>query len=250
MKITLFALLLFLDGLATAHAWNAAGWGLPVKETNAERLANGLNPLPPRRLYSPTRVGPPLARRSVTPVTNTIAATAVGSGSPMCWLASSSVCQPTQDLGVPFTASVGAGSSTAQDLDINSGQFTGYNLIAETATNPTQGLGTRAVDEYLARSYTGAETFPNLIIGIAVDLHTNPGDEPVYDNTHEFWYESAIWTVDSMGGITATWINPDNSSVPLFLYVLSAGGIMYTYATGNSAVLGQNGVTKVTLAFG
>ncbi|EJT99455.1 hypothetical protein DACRYDRAFT_23978 [Dacryopinax primogenitus] len=53
--------------LTTAQAWSAAGWGKPGnrRDTNANRFARGLSPLPPRRLYEATRVGPPLARRSV-----------------------------------------------------------------------------------------------------------------------------------------------------------------------------------------
>lgn len=221
--------LLLLWGGASAMGWTGGGWGTvhTRRETNADRLSRGLPPLTPRKLFNPSRSGPSLSRRSVTPSPPVIAVTALSSGTPMCYIGISNCA--AQSAAVPFTPSMGYGYPGAQDLDITSGSNTGYNLFIEN-----EGFTTISAT---------SENF--LLIGTANNMHSNPGALPATDQSTGWTYESAVWYVDAQGDISAEWVNTDGSVAPLIFFTTGTSGTYSTYATGDPNSL--YGGTQVTL---
>jgi len=231
-KIAIFAFLLFSTCTISAKAWTTEGWGTPRgrRETNGMRLSRGLPPLPPRKLYNATRVGPALARRSPIPVTNFITATKTGQSTPLCYFGSGQACQTTQTNGLQYFGQVGVAQ---QDLDVTSSRNSGYNLIAQDIAD----FHTIASGDYM-------------VLNTADNAHTLPGAVPAASNTYEFYYESAIWTVDSQGGITGTYVNPGGSAVPLIFWVLPGTANVYViYGATDTAVINSNSGIVVNLAF-
>jgi len=227
-------LLLFLHPVSVS-AWTADGWAFSRSrgETNGQRLARGLPPLPPRKLYDATRTGPALARRSVAPGSH-IAATIVGQSTPICAFdGDSQECSPPVSAGIPFTVPSGAGYSGVQDLTVTSGTYMGRNLVAVSYNDPP----------------TLTTTNGNILeVAVLANYASQPGDTPVYD-ANEMWYtETAIYHVDSQGDITANWINPDTSSVPLYFWIDGSGPSYLMFATGDPSVITSNGYTQVTLS--
>jgi len=196
-RLVLSVLLLFAACTVSVNAWNFGR-----KETNADRLARGLPPLPPRRLYDATRTGPPLARRSGIAGAQ-IAVTLSGSAEPLCWVGANG-CVTPQSSGLFFI--VPTIGTTAQDLTVNAGSDAGDNLIA---------LGG------VKLAYTDYVTVFNLDIS---DLSTAPGADPIGD-FESGYYESSIWSVDSGGNIQANWVNPDPAdygipaTAPFYFYI-------------------------------
>jgi len=235
VKFVLFSLLL-VSTCTTSAAWNTEGRTTrPSRDTNGNRLARGLAPLPPKRLYNATRAGAAPARRSTTPIAGQIAVTAVGGTAPFCWLGTSQSCQTKQSSAVTFTPSAGVGAATAQELVINSGSDNGVPMIVGEYSNAKQGLGTGTY-LYIAMFLTTE--------------HTAPGAEPSYDSIFGFYYESSVWTINAQGEIEGTWVNSDGTSVSLIIFVDGGPTTYYIYATANPAYLAtQSGATVVTLQY-
>ncbi|EJT99454.1 hypothetical protein DACRYDRAFT_110175 [Dacryopinax primogenitus] len=175
VKLTLLAFLVFFSS-ACATPFSSEKH-THRRETNADRFARGLPPLKPVKLYDPSRTGPALARRSVTPLTGSLQITPVGSNTPICWMnGASQSCTAPSSGAAPFTASVGAGSPSAQELDINSGTYSGDSLIACTYDTANQGPDT---NEFLFLTpYNG--------------LYTDAGAAPSYDSASSLYYESTM----------------------------------------------------------
>jgi len=85
-----------------------------------------------------------------------------------------------------------------------------------------------------------------ITIGAVDNVHTNPGAP----TTSAQGTESAIWSISPSNEITATWVNPDGTPIPLFLFIISAGGGLYTtYAATDLATVSAGGGTLVKYAF-
>ncbi|KZT51150.1 hypothetical protein CALCODRAFT_503893 [Calocera cornea HHB12733] len=235
------ALLSLLLAPSLASAWSLDGWGQPRSraETNAAQFSRGLPPLPPRRLFTPSRVGAAMARRSVTPVTNTLLVSGVNpatSTTVTCYMASDAICVPTQANAVVFQASVGAGSPDPQDIIMTT--YAGYSLVALSPT-PTLSL-------------TDPSTYAQ--IGPAAGFSTSPNAGPSFDGGSGYYYETAIWYVNSQGVLSASWVNPNgDGSVPLTLALGTAGSNYIFLATADPTQFtneGPGSAFPVTITFG
>jgi len=230
-----FALLSALICTTSASAWTIDGWALDRgrRETNANRMSRGLPPMPPRRLYNATRVGPALARRSTTPLSSQIAVTEVGGSTPLCWLGLDQTCLTPQSSGTTFVASAGGGSTTAQEITAGPGTGAGEPLLLADSSNELQGSGTG--------NYLYLISVPN-----TAD-HTAPGAVATYDSSNSIYYESSVFTIGSQGDITGTWVNSDGTSIPVLFFAYISGGNTIIYATGDITSFGS--YPQVTLNF-
>jgi len=224
-KFVLFAVLLFSTCASPANVWTAEGWlaGRSRPDTNANRLSRGLTPVPPKRLYNATRIGPPQSRRSTTPVSGQITVTEVDASAPLCWIGELQTCV-SQPSGLTFVASVGEGASTPQELTVTSGVNAGFTLILGSFSDTPQGRGTGNV---------------LYVLPLSSSEHTAPGAVPSYDPAQGLYYESSVWTINSEGDITATWVNSDGTTVSLFFFVDVVASGTYLDASGDPALMGN-----------
>ncbi|KAJ3879642.1 hypothetical protein F5051DRAFT_438581 [Lentinula edodes] len=165
--------------------------------TNAERFSRGMNPLPPRTLYNPTRV-----RRSFPSSSPTLVAKIVvsnkDSGATLGYMRGATVNTATYATTFSFR-----NPSSASDLvelnDYSSGQH--YVFAA-----------------YLNGYYVGPNSYNSLLLATTT-LSTPAGSEqePDYTKGPTEYSESTVWSINPDTGIvTAYWVNSDGSQDQVF----------------------------------
>ncbi|KZO92496.1 hypothetical protein CALVIDRAFT_601488 [Calocera viscosa TUFC12733] len=184
--------------LATVALYTAClvqGLSIGEQQTNAWRLARGLNPLKPKKFFDATRTGPHLPRQSITgpvPILGYVAVTP-GDGSVVCFVADAG-CSPgdtTETDGTTFT------------FDPN---YAGLQPITSVDLLPTWQLAIQKNSDPVGHfdgSPGSIDAGPIVILG----THETPG-------TWASPSEGGIWQTDS-GFLVATWTNEDGSQVTL-----------------------------------
>jgi len=206
-------------------------------ETNAQRLARGLPPLKPTRLFNATRVGPALSRRSAVPVSGILAVyTSPTSTTPVCYIgpgANDDGCVPLNEA-VTFTASEGELGSVGSNLVVMApAQFMGYYLTSHA----------------LITDQGASSSYPFTTYSLETLTPTPPNSPPAFSSTADSgqgaYYETAVFFLASDGTVSVVWTNPsgttDGPSAPLNFYVLGPsptvpGPIYASYDLSNQYV--------------
>ncbi|KAF6763289.1 hypothetical protein DFP72DRAFT_841401 [Ephemerocybe angulata] len=173
-----------------------------VDLTNAQRLARGLTPNIPKRLFDPTRV-----RRNPLPspqpnVVGKIAIKSASNNDPIGWLAVN-LRELTHDPQI-ITFKNPASASELLELDLadNSGRHLGLQVDDE---NAHIGAGHNA---YATVTFTHTSTGAGQSVS------------PDSDSSNQF-VETTVWSVDpTTGRLTAQWVNKDDGSVAPLFFVL------------------------------
>jgi hypothetical protein len=175
------------NGAATLNA--RAAW----PQTNAERLARGLTPLSPRRLYSPTRV-----RRQLPSSTPSLTAN-VGvfkqDGSRSGYMNSQGGIATTQSQSTTFMF---RNPTSANDLLEFNNSGTNTRSVFAANTNPF---------------YVGPGSSNSLIM--STSTFSSPAGSTQQADTSKAptqYSESTVWSIEpSTGLVKAYWVNADNT---------------------------------------
>ncbi|KAG9025055.1 hypothetical protein FS837_005100 [Tulasnella sp. UAMH 9824] len=212
---------------------------VPKKVTNAMRLANGLPPLAPRKLYEGSRAGSALkARTSQAPVP--VPAILVygpngRSGNPLGFLSKGFNGRKTYY----FTTDCNQAMANAQ---FNAGDL----------TNPAQPNGFLYVGLVPNGSSTFGSSSPNIgfLIGTAA---TPSGSPPVPSGSNSIApgfpvdIESNVWSLGADDELLLTWINPNGAAVPMEIAYRLDMSNSITVAGSLSAFRSSSGYTESTL---
>ncbi|KAF5331998.1 hypothetical protein D9611_008980 [Ephemerocybe angulata] len=201
MQPSLFYLLSLLYAFTTVLAKPLAPTAVAtVPHTNAQRLAHGLPPLAPRRLFNPTRV----SRRAALP-----------SSAPT--LTASFGVYKRSDNSQQGYISVGGGVS---DTQVASTTFNFKN--PSSADELLEFHGSTGLNSLLAsydnNLYLGPGNYNTVFMSTAT-LSTPAGSRQVADVTKGpvQYSESTVFRIDPATGIvTAQWVNPDGKVVPVY----------------------------------
>ncbi|KAI0761348.1 hypothetical protein BD413DRAFT_647321 [Trametes elegans] len=237
-RIASFALLA-LSLFTLAHASPAGRRAA----TNAERLARGLAPARPRRLYSGTRTNIARAAPSNVPgsvQTGNLGVYASGSGAlrrrdgPLGYLGAYGVVEPTASgaggaWAYSFTAP--ASADTVVELDHPGTPYRLSGVAIRSGPQVSLGPGN---SYYLELQNTRAHT----AAGSASSTY-------VYDTYAIGYAQTSIFKVAADGKLSVNWVNPDGSIAPQ--YIAKSGTNLYV--TGDlSALQAQLGASaSITL---
>ncbi|KAH9848138.1 hypothetical protein C2E23DRAFT_889381 [Lenzites betulinus] len=232
IRIASFALLV-LSIFTVAHASPASR----REATNAERLARGLTPARPRRLYNGSRTN--VARSA-----------------------------PSNLPGVVYTGKVGvvpSGTSPLRKRIDTLGYLGAYGVVATTAqawsyqyTQPVSGsapLELNSPSTPYRLSGVAIRSGPQVTLGpgntVYLELqntraHTAAGSATsvyVYDTYAIGYAQTSIFRIDLTGKVTYSWVNPDGSVPTQYLFYYNGA----LYITGDPAALQQQlGTTALT----
>lgn len=180
--------------------------GVPKKVTNAMRLANGLPPLAPRKLYDGSRTGSAhKARASQPPIEPTIL-----------------VYGPNGRSGNPL-GYISKGFNSRKmyyfTTDCNQAMVNGQ-LSAGDLTNPAQPNGFLYVGIIPNGQSIFSSSSPNIGF-LAGTIATPSGSPPVASTSNSIapGYpvdgESNVWSLGADDELLLTWINPNGAAVPM-----------------------------------
>ncbi|KIO22606.1 hypothetical protein M407DRAFT_245103 [Tulasnella calospora MUT 4182] len=172
--------------------------------TNAMRIAKGLPPLAPRKLYDGSRVGSAHTARS-SPVPVPVPAVLVygpegRSGSPLGYLSQGYNGENKYYI-----------TTDCKEAMVNA------QLFAGDLKNPAQPQGYSNVGLLSAGDsvfHTGTSDF-----GFMVGMTATPNGPPVLSGYHSFYegdesfLESNVWSLNADGELILTWINPNGDAV-------------------------------------
>ncbi|KAJ7493697.1 hypothetical protein FB451DRAFT_1215152 [Mycena latifolia] len=215
--------------------------------TNAQRLARGLPPLPPKRRSGRAA----LARRSAgVPVsyTGTIQVTNAGTGAVVGYVYQAS--GSTNHFGV--TTDMSSALSFMLSVDSTVVSSSGINIAATTSTYATTWPYMGGIVGVINTNANLASGSPNFAYVQGTSL--TPDDSPAASVSNSYptieKSESAIWNYDaSTGAISAQWINIDGSA-PATAIVYVAGSNALVLA-GDASVFASSfpGSYAVTFTF-
>ncbi|KAI0329802.1 hypothetical protein GY45DRAFT_840146 [Cubamyces sp. BRFM 1775] len=193
--------------------------------TNAERLARGLAPARPRRLYMGSRTNAPRAAPSGAPGSTQVGILALYStGS-----------SPTS--GATPVEWMGYGSPTVFIQVAGTFQYTQPNPVGsvvelECTTQPgfrLGGLMPAAHENIQLAAGSG-----NSVKLSSVSVHTDAGASNGVLNSGQYqvgFAETTIFSIDDTGRVTVAWVNPDGTTSQTYLILYAAS----LYATGDVA---------------
>ncbi|KAI0819895.1 hypothetical protein BC628DRAFT_1331731 [Trametes gibbosa] len=224
-RIASFALLVF-SLLAVAQASPASR----REATNAERFARGLTPARPRRLYSGSRTN--VARSAPSNVPGSVYAGKVG-----VYPASTAPLLRKRTDALGYLGAYGIETGVAQAWTYQYTQPTSGSVPVElnhpgspyrlsgvairSGPDVTLGLGN---SYYLQLQNSRAHTAAG-----------SPTATYVYDTYAIGYAQTTIFHVDSTGKVLYSWVNPDGSIAPQYLY--ASGNALYI--TGDPTALQQ-----------
>ncbi|KAI0672156.1 hypothetical protein C8Q78DRAFT_1077718 [Trametes maxima] len=195
--------------------------------TNAERLARGLAPARPRKLYSGTRTN--VARAAPSGVAGTVQAGNIGiypagtsalrkRDEPLGWLGAYGVVTTTGSSW-QYQYSIPASTDTAVELDHPGTPYRLSGVAIRSGPQVTLGHGnTIYLELQNSRAHTPA--------GSAASTY-------VYDTYAIGYAQTTIFRVASNGKVTVNWVNPDGV-IPT-QYIVKSGSNLYV--TGDVAAL-------------
>jgi len=167
-------------------------------QTNAQRLARGLTPSPPKQLFTPSRV-----RRQLPSSSPTITAS-IGvfksDGTRSGYMGSQGTIATTQSSATTFLFRDPTSASDLVELN-------------------NYGSNTRTVFASYTNSYTVGPGSTNTLMMSTTTLSTPAGSTQQADLTKgpTQYSESTVWSIDpNTGVVSAYWVNPDGSQVPVY----------------------------------
>ncbi|KAI8972896.1 hypothetical protein BD414DRAFT_214260 [Trametes punicea] len=196
--------------------------------TNAERLARGLGPARPKRLYNASR---------------TKVARSAPSGAPGTLQTGVVAMYPAGTSPTDTPAPQPLGYMTQDEMTTNPAFAMQYQFTEPSSSSALLEITSTTIIYHLDGVATGSST--TLAPGSAAyvrlfasKVHTAPGAAvPVH--AAEPWIigyaQSTIWTVDDSGKLSVHWVNPDGSVYPQYFFVSSS----FVYVTGDPELLQQ-----------
>ncbi|KAH9903244.1 hypothetical protein C8Q73DRAFT_832068 [Cubamyces lactineus] len=195
--------------------------------TNAERLARGLTPARPRRLYMGSRTNAPRAAPSGAPGSLQVGVLALYTAG----TSPASGAQPIEWMGYGGPMVNIALAGTFQYAQPNP---LGSAVELQCTTQPTLNLGGTMPAAHATVQL--ASNSGNSVKLAAVNTHTDAGATTGGFNTGPYqqgYAETTIFSIDETGRVTIVWGNADHTITTQTYLVLYAAGL---YATGNVAL--------------
>ncbi|KAF5331402.1 hypothetical protein D9611_011824 [Ephemerocybe angulata] len=219
------------QGIARRAPTSASGY-----ETNAKRFAAGLPPLPPKRRFTPSRVGVAARAPSAVPFSGFLRIDDFETGSNIGWVSKTL-------LGGQIRSTPGGGqnrlpisfnfvsSGTPFDMPISDGDDFHY---LGAAGGSLTGPSTTNVNPVVRTNSIPAGSGPMNVGNSGADSG-GPGAS-----------ESVIWKYNPSGSeFTSEWVNPDFILIATYFYLSNGPGNRFLYISSNPDLGEPEEVTRV-----